>query len=404
MKFHFKAQKKSGEIYEDVREAPDRFALYNDLKKDGDTVLFVVQENKMNLSKFSMPGIFFSRIGMHEKIIFANNLGNMTAAGLSVSRSLSIMAQQTKNKKVVKIITGLGNDISRGVSISESMKNFPEFFTPLFVHMTKAGEESGNLPESLKLVASQLEKTYNLEKQIRGAMIYPAVIFLVMIAIAVLMLVYIIPTLSSIFHDINGSLPLTTRLIIDLSDLLQQHYFIVSGIVAVFVAALVVFWRSRPGKRFFNWFVLHFPIVAPLAKETNSARTARTMSSLLSAGVDIVLASKITSDILQNSYYKKVMKIVEEKVQKGEQISEIFAKYEDLYPPFVAEMISVGEETGKLPEMLMDTAKYYEDDVDQKTKDMTAVIEPILIVIIGVAVGFFAVAIIAPIYSLVSTI
>ena len=146
MRFHFKAQKKNGEVYEDSREAPDRFALYNDLKKDGDTVLFVVQENKLPFSSvFNLSSFFFRKIGMHEKIIFANDLGNMTGAGLSVSRSLSIMAQQTKNKRVAKIIVKLGDEISRGVSISDSMKNFPGFFTPLFVYMTKAGEENGNL-------------------------------------------------------------------------------------------------------------------------------------------------------------------------------------------------------------------------------------------------------------------
>jgi len=165
-----------------------------------------------------------------------------------------------------------------------------------------------------------------------------------------------------------------------------------------------LFGKSQFGRRFYHSAVLKLPIISPIVKETNAARTARTLSSLLSAGVNVISAFQITEDVVQNIYYKKVLSLAKESIKKGEPVAEIFSSHDKLYPTFVSEMVAIGEETGKLGEMLEGVATFYENEVEQRTKDMSTVIEPFLMVVIGAAVGFFALSMILPMYSLVNTI
>lgn len=401
MQYKFKVQKASGEIEEGVREAVDKLALSHELRKDGLTVISIEESGKSGGKHFELPALF-GRINMHDKIIFARNLGSMIKAGLSVNRSLGVMERQTKNKKMKKMLTALSDSVSRGVTLSDSMKNFPDIFSPIFVFMVKAGEESGTLADSLQVVANQLDRSYFLQKKIKGAMVYPAIILGVMAAIGVLMLVFIVPTLTATFRDLKVDLPLSTRFVIFASDLFKNHILLILIALVLAALALMGIRKTVSGKRVIDFLILHTPIVGGLARESNSAHTARTLSSLLSSGVDIVVATHITADVLQNSYYKKVLARAEADIQKGKQMSSIFEEEEKLYPVFVAEMVSVGEETGKLPDMLMEVAKFYENEVEQKTKDMSTIIEPFLMVFIGIVVGFFAIAMMTPTYSLVN--
>jgi type IV pilus assembly protein PilC len=229
---------------------------------------------------------------------------------------------------------------------------------------------------------------------------YPAVIFTLMIIIGVLMLVYMVPTLTATFIGLNIKLPLSTRIIIYISDFLKNYFlFIIVGTVAG-LASLIVFFRSNRGHRVMDSILLHLPVVSEITRQINSARMARTLSSLLSSGVEVVVALGVTKDVVQNSYYKEVLDEMQEKIQKGDQISVVLSSHSDLYPLFVGEMVAVGEETGKIGEMLMGVAVFYEEEVDQKTKDMSSIIEPLIMIVIGVAVGFFAISMLGPTYSL----
>ncbi len=284
------------------------------------------------------------------------------------------------------------------------MRSKGDVFSPLFVSMVKSGEESGNLAGSLKVVSIQMEKTYQLTKKIRGALMYPAVIFCIMIIIGVLMLIYVVPTLTSTFIGLGVKLPASTQFIITLSDFLKNHYALTAFGLIFIVLLLYLAGKSKKGRRFFDYIGLRIPVMGTIVKEINAARTARTLSSLLSSGVDIVVAIEVTRDVLQNSYYKEVLEKAQTTIQKGEPMSTIFIENDKLYPIFVGEMMSVGEETGKMADMLLGVAVFYEDEVDQKTKDMSTIIEPVLMVFMGVAVGFFAISMIAPTYSLVDAI
>ncbi|TAK57471.1 type II secretion system F family protein, partial [Patescibacteria group bacterium] len=320
------------------------------------------------------------------------------------SRALDVLERQSKNKTLKKILLELNADISRGQTLSNGMRKFPKVFSSLFVSMVAAGEQSGSLAESLKVIAKQMDRSYFIQRKVRGAMIYPAVIIGAMLIIAVLMLIFVVPTLTATFKELGVALPLSTQFVIFVSNFFQNHFIFAFLILVVLVLAIYFPLQTKKGKRIFDYALLHLPIIAPLIKQVNAARTARTLSSLLSAGVPVVESTRITGEVLQNSFYKEVLEKAQHSIQQGIPMSSVFIEVPHLYPVFVGEMVSVGEETGKLSEMLLGVATFYEDEVEQKTKDMSTIIEPVLMVIIGVVVGFFAISMITPIYSVMDTI
>lgn len=406
--YKFKAVKQGGEKYEGEKEAESKFVVYEMVRKEGGTILHVeeVKKHGGNLNNIQLPAFLsvFAKVGMSDKIQFAKNLGVMIEAGLPMTRAISVMERQTKNRKFKEVLTDLNGSLGRGEALSIAMEKHTDTFSKLFISMVKAGEESGSLTASLRAVGDQLEKAYLLTKKIRGAMIYPAIIVGIMIVLAFLMLTMVVPTLSGVFKELNVELPFMTRLVITVSDFLKAHIFLSIGFVLVLVAAVLYWKKTKTGGRMIDWVVVRIPIISPIVKEANSARTARTLASLLSAGVDVLVALKITGDVVQNTYYKEIIKKAEIAVEKGSPISAIFMAEEKLYPAFVGEMTSIGEETGQLSKMYENIAVYYENEVEQKTKDLSTVIEPFLMIFIGIAVGFFAVSMLQPIYSLVDVI
>ncbi|MCX6703667.1 MAG: type II secretion system F family protein [Candidatus Zambryskibacteria bacterium] len=402
-KYTYTAKNKEGKEYKGTHEALDKFALYRDIKKEGGQVTSVDENKKEGFGSMSFKIPFLGGVKMHDKIIFARNLSSMIEAGLPITRALSIMQRQSKGELKV-VLTRLGDEISKGVTLSEAMKIYPDVFSMLFISMVKAGEESGNLILALKNISSQMEKSYSLNKKIKGAMMYPAVIFSLMAVIGVLMMVYMVPTLTETFKGLGVKLPLSTRIIIGISDAMKNYFLLMIGVVIALIAGVYYGLKTKKGMRLSDYVFIRIPVIGQIVKQVNAARTARTLSALLSSGVDIVVAISVTREVIQNSYYKEVLAETEQVIQKGEPISSVFIGHDNLYPLFVGEMISVGEETGKIGDMLSGVAAFYEDEVDQKTKDMSSIIEPILMIIIGAAVGAFAISMLAPTYSLVDAI
>jgi type IV pilus assembly protein PilC len=225
-----------------------------------------------------------------------------------------------------------------------------------------------------------------------------------MIILGVLLLVYMVPTLTATFKGLNVELPLPTRIIVAMSDFLRDNALVLLVGVFAIVSSTVYFFKTPKGSRVKDYLVLHLPLITPIVREVNSARTTRTLSSLVSSGVDILVAIGVTRDVIQNSYYKEILAKAGDVIQKGGSISSILSENTKLYPVFVGEMAAVGEETGQLSPMLENIAVFYEAEVDQRTKDLSTVIEPILMVFIGIAVGVFAIAMLMPTYSLVDVI
>ncbi len=403
--FIFKAKKPDGEIYSSEKDATDRFELYRLIREDGDEIISV---NEKKAGRGTRVNIYwnaiFKRVRTVEKINFARNLGSMLEAGLALSRALSVLEKQSHNNTFKKILGNITAEISRGMTFSDSLAKYPRVFPQVFISMAHAGEQSGTLADSLKIVAEQMDNSYALERRVRGALIYPTIIVFIMIVIAILMLIFVIPTLMKTFTEMNVTLPLSTRIILGISTAME-HYGILILIGLIMLVGALYWWsKQKIGKRFNHLLMLKTPVVGTLVREVNAARTARTLASLLSAGVPVIESVEITGEVVQNVHFRAVLLKAKEAIKKGDLMSKVFNDNSDLYPVFLAEMMSVGEETGKISEMLTGVARYYEEDVNQKTKDMSTVIEPILMVIIAAAVGFFAVSMISPIYSLVNAV
>jgi type IV pilus assembly protein PilC len=404
MRFTYTAEKNGGEVYKGVAEAADRFELYGIVRREGSKLISVEEVGGTSVWSMRYWNTKLSTIKEYEKILFARNLGTMLSAGLSLARALSVLERQTKNPKFAAMISQIASDVRRGDPLQTALGKFPKVFPKLFVAMVRAGEEGGDLPTSLQVVADQSERMYALKKQIRGALIYPCILLIAIVGIGILMMIEVIPTLAQTFAESGTSLPPSTQIVIGISNFLVQYTFLsVAGIVAVVVAFYMIV-RTAWGKRASDFLFLHTPLIGTLVREVNAARTSRTLSSLLSSGVDVITALDITGEVVQNYYFRQVIHDAARGVGAGETLSAAFVRREDLYPAFVGEMMAVGEETGAVAEMLKRLALYYEDEVDHKTKDMSTIIEPFLMIIIGSIVGFFAISMIAPIYSLSSSI
>jgi type IV pilus assembly protein PilC len=398
MLFSYTAVSKDGKEHTATLEAVDKFALYKAVHANGDTVLSVREASG---KKFSFKLSFsFGGASMTDRIMFAKNLSAMLRAGLPLARGLAILEKQMSNKQMKKVCGELADHLAKGDSFAMALRAYPKTFPALFVAMVAAGEESGNLVGSLQVVADQLEKSYLLQKKVKGAMMYPAIIISLMAVIGVLMFIYVVPKLTETFKSFNVELPIQTRMILGTSDFVMNYYIYIIIVLVLIVSGVWSFSRTVLGKKIIHRTILKIPVIGGIAVEVNSARVSRTLSSLLSSGVDIVHSIRIVSDVVQNVHYKTMLSEAAEKIQKGDSVQSLFLPRNDLYPPFVGEMIGVGEETGTLSKVLLEVALFYEGEVEQKTKDISTIIEPTLMVVIGVGVGFFALAIISPIYSL----
>ncbi|MDA8596810.1 type II secretion system F family protein [Candidatus Pacebacteria bacterium] len=402
-KFTYEGTTKSGEAVTRTVDAKDRFEVYDIARKDGNAVKNITAASKLSVSKFfnvEKIEYFISRVKQDDLVMTTRNLGSMITAGLALTRALSVIERQTSNPKLKGIMKQIQADINAGEPFNAALAKFPKVFDDLYVAMVRAGEESGQLSETLQVLGLQMERSSSLKKKIKGAMIYPAIVITILVIIGILMMIYVMPSITDTFVKLDIDLPATTQFLINTSNFINNNFFLFIGMLIGSVVGVIYFFRTKIGKKIFSWLVVRLPVIGKLAKEANAARTARTLSSLLSSGVDIVRAINITEDVVQNVYYKKVLAEAAEKVEKGTALSEPFIANTKLYPVLVGEMILVGEETGQISQMLKQLAEFYETEVEQKTKDLSTIIEPILMVVIGGTVGFFALAVITPIYGI----
>ena len=403
MLFTYTSRTIDGQPVHGTMEGTDRFAVAKELRARRQTPVTVaplLHKNEAQAEAFLQR--FLSLVSMHDKIVFANNLSGMITAGLTLYRALEIEEKQTRNPAFKTVIGGLMTSINQGEPLSAGLSKYPSVFSSLFVSMVRAGEESGNLASSLSEIGSNLEKSYELSRKVKGALLYPVLVILSLLSVGILMLEFVVPTLAAIFKNLGTPLPASTRLVVATSDFLSHHPFISFGVLLL-IAGLFVLLGSKRLKPLHDAIVLRLPIAGSLVKQVNTARTARTLASLLASGVEMTRALSITKDVLQNLEYKEVLQQALVDVERGRALSAVF-KQSKLYPVTMGEMVSVGEETGALSKMLADIAVYHEQEVDTVTKNLSTVLEPLVMILVGIGVGFFAVSMLSPMYSLVGTL
>lgn len=403
----FRATIRREGVPDEVRtiEADSRFDVYTLVRNEGGYVALIDELHPFSLHSLARFNISIGTgVKRIEIIQTAKNLSAMLSAGLSISRALSVIERQSSNKNLKAIATGLSEAVRKGASFHESLASYPRVFPEIFVAMVRAGEESGSLSESLTAIALQMERSEELRRKIKGAMIYPAIVITAIVIVAILMLVYVVPTLTSTFTSLGVQVPLATRVIVAMSNFMVANVSIVFFGLIAFIIAAIAFIRSNIGSRIMLGTALHVPVIGELVRETFAARASRTLSSLLTAGVPVLEALAITKEVVHAEVFASVVAEAEEHVRRGELLSTSFSEHSTLYPILMSDMLAVGEETGKVAEMLKQIAEFYEEDVSQKTKDLSTIIEPILMLVIGAVVGVFAVSMIAPIYQLSSAI
>jgi len=383
---------KSGET-----EGKNKSSIVENLRTDGFFVTAI--EEKSEKIKRKTRRAIFGGISLKDKMMFARHLSVMLGSGLSLPRALNIISNQTKNKKFKAVLEGLEKEVKMGNPLADSLEK-QAVFDELSVNMIKVGEVGGNLEEVLKTLADQLEKEHNLMSRVKGAMYYPSVILIVMFGVGIAMMTFVVPKLTTIFQDIKTPLPLSTRLIITVSDFMANNQIIVGLSVFAIVGIVIVFFKSSFGKKIVGTVSAGLPIIKNVIIKLNNARFARIYSSLTKSGVSVVESLKIISHTLTNVKYRNAFAAISEEVQKGKPLHEELGKYPHLFPILTVQMVDVGEETGKTVEVLENLAAFFEEEVDQITKNLSSIIEPVLMVIIGIAVGFFAISMILPMYSI----
>ncbi|MDZ4299807.1 MAG: type II secretion system F family protein [Candidatus Sungbacteria bacterium] len=411
--FNYSAAGEKGAISRGSREAENQAALARMLKQEG---LFLLNAEEKDAQKKTARG--FARfnvnldaigakiipVSLTEKMFFSRNLAVMIKAGLSLTRTLEALAEESTNARMKKILHAVNEEVTKGTSFADALRVHEKTFGTLFVNMVEVGELTGKLTLVLKLLANQMRKDSDLRKRVKGAMIFPAVIVIVLIGIGALMMVYVVPSLAATIKDLGGELPLSTKIVITASNLVLNYSLPTFGVLILLIFA---FWRvlkTNTGRNIFDRVFLKFPIFGTLIKKFNTARFCRTLAYLISSGVPVVRSLEITSKVVGNSIFKKAAIDAAGEIQKGKQLREILSHHPKAFQPIVVQMIGVGEETGKVAEMLLRIASFFEDEVENTTKNISSIIEPVLIVVIGSAVGFFALAMLQPIYGSLNNI
>jgi len=402
-KYSYLAKSLKGEEKKGVQLVKDRKELARTLKSQG-FILIKAEEEKEGKKRFNISLPFLSGVSLSEKMIFTRNLQVMISSGLPLPRALETLSHQAKNQKFKRALLKVKQEIIQGKSLSESLSSYPDIFSELFQSMIKVGEEAGNLDEVLTILAKQMEREHELKSKIQGALMYPAVIVLAMIGIGVLMLVMVVPQLAETFEELEIELPLTTRIVIGLGTFLAEKWYIALLAIGAFFFFFWMGLKSKEGKKTIDSLVLKIPIVAALVKKTNSAYTVRTLSSLISAGIPIVRSLEIVAGTLGNIHYREAILKTAGEVRKGGKVSKSLSQYQELYPLIVFQMIEVGEETGETSKVLGKLADFFEEEITNATRNLASVIEPILMLFVGAVVGFFAISMVQPMYSMLGSV
>lgn len=408
--YFYIAKSLKGEEKSGIAEAKDERQLAKTLREQGFILIKAEAEEELGGKRprlfFGKGGVlpFFGGVSLTEKMMFTRNLQVMISSGLPLPRALDILVSQTKSKKFKNSLLKIKEEIIKGKNFSDSLTEYPDIFSELFQNMIRVGEEAGNLDEVLKILSQQMEKENELKSKIKGALVYPAVILLAMVGIGILMLVMVVPKLADTFEELNVELPLTTKIVIGLGTFLAEQWFLALLIVLSLFILLWLIAKTKQGKKTIDAITLKLPIIAPLVRKTNSAYTVRTLSSLTAAGVPIVRSLKVVAGVLGNIYYKSAILEAVEKVKKGEKLSDALEPYQALFPLLVIQMLKVGEETGETSSILAKLADFFEEEISYAAKNLTSIIEPILMLIVGVIIGFFAISMVQPMYSMLGTI
>ena len=387
-----------GTVSGDV-EARNRETAVSLLKNQGFTVISIKEKSSDVGDLLSdLKGVPFGEV-----VTFTRQLSTMISAGLPISRSLEVLSNQAENKKFKKIISEILRSVEGGSSLSASFSAYPKVFSNTYVSLVKAGESSGKLDIILKKLADNMEADRELSSKFKSAMIYPMVVMVAMVAVVIILMVFVMPKLTEMYEGMQIELPATTKFIIGLSDFVTKYIYIILIVVVGAVIGIRSFLSSEKGKGLISEIIIKIPVFGKITLQKDYASFSRTLSLLIGAAVPIVDALNIVSVTMSGMQLRKSIQEAARQVEKGNSLSAFF-KSDSNFPSLLGQMTGVGEETGKTDEVLERVAVYYEGEVNNLVKGLSSALEPIILVMLGIMVGFLVISVITPIYKLTSSI
>lgn len=389
--FRYEAKDAKGNTIAGLIEAMDNKTALSVLHKKDLTILSLSQEKKRS---FKAKGV-----KLDDLVVFSRQLATMVDAGISLVQSLSILSEQSENKTLAITTLVIRRDIESGSSFCDALSKHPQVFSDLYIHMAKAGESSGKLDEILDRLAIYLEKASALQRKVRSSLVYPAVVISLALIITTVLLVKVVPIFKNIFSTLGGTLPIPTQILIGISDIMGKHFFFVFVGFVFFVFLFKKYISTSRGRYQFDRILLKLPIFGPLFKKVSIARFSRTLATLVRSGVPILNALGIVGKTSGNKVVEEIVLNACISIKEGEPIAGPLSK-DNVFPPMVVRMISVGEQTGQLEKMLNKIADFYEEQVDAAVNGLVSMIEPLVIAFLGIVIGSIVVALFLPIFKI----
>lgn len=393
--FRYRAKDELNQTTEGIVQAATTDVAAELLRDQGLTILGL-EEERRDLLQRSLK--IFNRVRSKDIVIFSRQLSVIVSAAIPLVQGLRILVNQLERPVLRSAISEVADDVEGGAKLSSALSRHPEMFSNFYVSIVRSGETSGKLDEIMNYLADQSEKDYDLQSKIRGAMIYPAFIFGGLILVGILMMVFVVPELTGILQETGAQLPLTTRILIAVSDFLRNQWWLVAGIIGAIIIGLQIFLRTPNGQEAWSRFLLRLPIFGPLLQKIILVRFSQSLNTLLSGGVVLSKSLRIVADIVDNTVYKALMLETVREVEAGNPVATAFLRSKDV-PLMVSQMLNLGEKTGRINTILEKIASFYTREVDNTVRNLVTLLEPLVMVIMGVAVGAMVSAIILPLYN-----
>ncbi|MFH1667594.1 MAG: type II secretion system F family protein [Candidatus Komeilibacteria bacterium] len=396
MLFTYVATSTDGAVKKGELEAPDKGAAILLLKKQALQIVKVDRKIKKAKKDIAIGGIKFV-----DKVLLARHLAIMIKAGVNMAEALEILVEQASNPKLRKILTEVSARVVNGHTLSSSIALYPKEFSELFINMIAVGETSGTLAANLEYLAGEMEKSYELKKKIKSASIYPMIVLVATFGLAFILVYFILPKMIKLFETMTVELPLSTRILIAVAKGFEEHGLLILIIIGIVVIGGFFTLRQKKVKKYTHKFLLKLPVMGHISQQLNLANFNRTLGILLTSGVPAVEALNITAGVLNNYTYKEEVRLLAKTVERGLSISEALStRSTKIFPRMSTRLLGVGEKTGELDSSLNYLGDFYGREVDNITKNLSNILEPMLLIIIGLAVGFVAISIIQPVYKI----
>jgi len=398
--FQYAARNPQGKVITGSIEAGSQAMVVKQLREQGLTPTTIQEGALGSAATRRKTGGKSGRIRLDDLVVFSRQFATMIRAGLPLIEVLNILSEQAEKASMRDVLKQIEKDVEAGSSLTEAMNKHIKVFNTFFVSMVKAGEAAGMLASILDQIAGYLEKLASLQRKVKSAVIYPSVVATAATIITIFLLTAVVPTFKDIFSQIEGELPIPTKIVIFASELILKYYLIIGGILIILVVGILQWRKTEAGRRAVDHLKLRLPIFGPLFLKVSISKFSRTLSTLIKSGVNILAALDIVAATAGNSIVEDAIIKTKVSIQSGESIAKPLTE-SNIFPPMVTRMVDVGERVGSLESMLSKIADFYEDQVDATVSALTSLIEPLLIIFLGVVVGFIVIAMFMPLFKMI---